>query len=62
MNDTIMTLAAKASPPITVTMLSIAGIPLQEWVYLVTIGYVILQSFVLMVKFIFWAKGKKDSD
>ena len=57
-----MTLAAKASPPITVTMLSIAGIPLQEWVYLVTIGYVILQSFVLMVKFIFWAKGKKDSD
>lgn len=62
MNETLATLAVKASPPLTVSMMSLVGMPLQEWVYLVTIGYVILQSFVLVVKFIYWAIGDKKHD
>lgn len=41
--STADTIAAKASPPIVVTGLAIAGVSLQEWVYVLTIVYLILQ-------------------
>jgi hypothetical protein len=33
----------KNAPPITVVGLSIAGLPLQEWVYIVTIVWILYQ-------------------
>lgn len=62
MNEPLVTLAVKATPPLTVSLMSLAGMPLQEWVYLVTIGYVVLQSIILVTKFIFWTLGDKSHD
>ena len=38
--------AAQAAPPVSVAGLSISGVPLQEWVYIVTIVY----TDILIVK------------
>lgn len=35
--------AVKSSPPVTVVALTLGGIPLQEWVYILTIVYLVLQ-------------------
>ena len=34
--------AAQAAPPVSVAGLSISGVPLQEWVYIVTIVYTVI--------------------
>lgn len=49
--------AAKAALPVAVTGMSLWGIPLQEWVYILTIIYTILQ----MGYFVYglWKKAKK---
>ena len=35
---------AKAAPAITVTGVAVLGVPLQEWVYILTIVYLLLQT------------------
>lgn len=35
--------AAKLTPPVTVTLASILGLQLQDWVYITTVGYLIAQ-------------------
>ena len=40
--------AAKALPAITVTGLSLFGIPIQEWLILITIIYTVLQIYLLV--------------
>lgn len=35
--------AVKSSPPVTVIGLTLGGIPLQEWVYILTIVYLLMQ-------------------
>ena len=40
---------AKNAPPVTVVGLSLAGVPLQEWVYIVTIAWIVYQ-FVMDVR------------
>ncbi|WP_337576164.1 hypothetical protein [Phascolarctobacterium succinatutens] len=40
----------KTTPPIGVSTLSLMGIPLSDWVYIVTIMYVLIQIWVLLYK------------
>ncbi len=39
--------AVKAAPPVSVTTLTLFGIPLDQWVYIVTVMYTCLQILVL---------------
>jgi hypothetical protein len=41
--------ALKNAPPITVVGLSLAGLPLQDWVYIVTIAWIVYQ-FVMDIR------------
>ena len=50
---------AKTTPPIGVSALSLMGIPLSDWVYIVTIVYVLIQIYVLLYK-TFWKKEKNE--
>lgn len=43
----------KTTPPIGVSALSLMGIPLSDWVYIVTIMYVLIQILVLLYKTFF---------
>ena len=45
--------AFKAIPPAGVSILSCAGIPLSEWVYIVTLIYILIQIGWLIAK-IYW--------
>ena len=47
----------KTTPPVGVSALSLMGIPLSDWVYIVTIIYVLIQIYVLIYK-TFWRKDK----
>jgi hypothetical protein len=48
----------KAAPPVSVAGLSLAGIHLQDWVFILTIIYTLLQmGYFIYSKFI---KGVKD--
>lgn len=52
--------AAKASPPITVVGLALGGVSLQDWVFILTIIYLILQiGWLVYSKLI---RGKRDAD
>ena len=44
----IATEAARAAPAVTVTGLSLFGVSLSEWVFLLTIVYTLLQMFFLI--------------
>lgn len=49
----------KALPPIVVTTATFIGFSLQEWVYIATLVYTVLQLFVL-IRDKFWRKrGRK---
>lgn len=45
----VAAIAAKNGPPLVVTGLSFLGVPLQEWVYVATIGWILYQ-FVMDVR------------
>lgn len=49
--------AAKASPPVTITGLAIAGTSLQDWVLILTAIYTLLQIYLLIRKHI---KERRD--
>lgn len=55
MHETVQTMALKVSPPVAVSALSMFGVPLQEWVYIVTIIYVVLQTTKFIID---WLRGK----
>lgn len=38
----------KASPPVTVGALTLLGLPLSDWIIIVTIVYTVLQIFFLL--------------
>lgn len=44
--------AGKASPPLAVTGLTIAGTDLQTWVLVATLIYTVLQAAVLVYNFV----------
>lgn len=45
--------AVKASPPMTVTALALGGVTLQDWVFILTIIYTLLQlGWFIYSKFI----------
>lgn len=46
----VVTAGAKLAPPAVVTTASVAGITLENWVYLVTIVYVVLQIAFLLYR------------
>ena len=43
---------AKTAPPITVTGLTIIGIPVQDWVFLLTVIYTALQIFLALRRYL----------
>ena len=51
--DEIKHEVVKAIPPAGVSILSCAGIPLSEWVYIVTLIYLLIQIGWLIAK-IYW--------
>ena len=42
---------AKAAPPITITGMTIVGIPVQDWVLIMTLVYTILQILIIARRF-----------
>ncbi|CDD12214.1 uncharacterized protein BN587_00902 [Phascolarctobacterium succinatutens CAG:287] len=53
MEDIMDNEIVKTTPPIGVSTLSLMGIPLSDWVYIVTIMYVLIQIWVLLYKTFF---------
>lgn len=53
MEDIMDNEIVKTTPPIGVSTLSLMGIPLSDWVYIVTIMYVLIQIGVLLYKTFF---------
>lgn len=43
-------MAVKAAPPVAVVGATLFGVPLQEWVYILTIIYLVLQIVSLLLK------------
>ena len=41
--ETVVDVVIKSTPPVTVSVMSIGGIPLSEWVYILTIVWVLWQ-------------------
>lgn len=46
----------KATPPVTVSALSIAGVSLQDWVLIATLIYTVLQLLLLVPKVLKWLR------
>lgn len=60
MDKSTLVEVAKASPPVTVTGLSLYGVSLQEWVLLATLVYTLLQLYFLL-RDKWWAKRKASN-
>lgn len=58
--QTITAEMAKASPPVGVGALTIFGIPLSDWVLLLTAAYTILAMFFLLRDKWWRQRGRKD--
>lgn len=56
----IMDEAAKFVPPAVISTMSIFGIGLQDWVYILTILYLLVQISLSVYKYIRTTKKKKD--
>lgn len=41
-------MAIKSAPPVAVTGLSLAGVPLQDWVYIATLVWISIQAAVFL--------------
>lgn len=50
----------KTTPPIGVSTLSVLGVPLSDWVYIVTIIYALIQMYILIYK-TFYKKEEEES-
>lgn len=56
--DALAPATIKAAPAVAVTGVAVAGVPLQEWVYILTIVYLLLQIGVLVLDKV--RKGRRD--
>ena len=54
--------AIQSTPPIVVSGLTLAGIPLQEWVYILTLVYLIFQIGFVLRKVYYTYKGDRRED
>lgn len=62
METEVKTELMRLAPPAGVSVTSVLGIPLNDWVYLATIIYIIIQGGCLIYKTFFYKKGdKKDA-
>lgn len=52
----------KTTPPIGVSTLSLLGVPLSDWVYIVTIIYVLVQMYCLIYRTFFKVKEGQGGD
>lgn len=52
--------AAKLTPPAAVVAASAAGWSLQDWMYIATIGYIVLQAAYLVWKWRRERRGRGD--
>lgn len=52
-------MSLRAAPPLAVTATSIAGVPFESWVYVITFVYVGLQIGFLVYKWIYTHKRNK---
>lgn len=60
---TVVGEVAKSAPPLTAVGLTIAGVSLQDWMYIVVVGYTVLQAYVLIRdKIVRDRNGKDGSD
>lgn len=50
--------AAKTAPPVAVSIFTLAGHPLQDWVLMATLVYTVLQIILLWPKFRDWNKRR----
>lgn len=50
----------KNAPPVGVSTLSLLGIPLSDFVYLMTILYIFIQIICIIIKTYVSVKGKED--
>lgn len=50
--------AAKTAPPVAVSIFTLAGHPLQDWVLIATLVYTVLQIILLWPKFRDWNKRR----
>lgn len=57
--DELRTEAVRLAPPAGVSVTSIMGIPLSDWVYIATIVYIFIQCGCLIYKTI---KNRKDDN
>lgn len=57
----LLAATTKASPALTVGAMSVAGIGLQDWVLIATLGYIVLQAGYLGWKWAREWRGKKVS-
>lgn len=53
--------AAKTAPPVAVSLFTLVGHPLQDWVLMATLVYTILQIILLWPKFRDWNKRRGGS-
>lgn len=49
----------KSAPPVTISALSVAGVGLQDWVFILTAGYIVLQGAYLLWKWVRELRAKK---
>lgn len=56
----VVAAGGKAVPPIAVTGLSAGGVSLQDWVYILTLVYLVLQIAYLVWKF--WRRSRNAGD
>lgn len=49
----------RVTPPVTVSAASVAGIPLETWVYIATLAYIGLQAGFLVYRW--WFEHKRNS-
>jgi len=48
MTNELATQAVKVAPPIAVSALNTAGMPLSEWIYILTAVYLVFQIIVIV--------------
>lgn len=56
------TYVSRIAPPMTVTGASLAGLPLSDWVYIVTIAYTLLQTGYFIWKLVHAEKLRLKND
>ena len=50
--------AAKTAPPVAVSLFTLAGHPLQDWVLMATLVYTVLQIILLWPRFRNWNRRR----